>query len=99
MTNVKGVSDGARELSIRPCGGRRRGRAGLALVESPAVLQTLDEAARDGPRWARSHGFLLSRSSRRAEAAELGPLAAMSTRLVACCSVAALYFSASGPRR
>src|SRR5467141_2877333 len=44
-----GGNDGARELSACPCGGRRRVRTGLAVVQSVAVLQTVDA----GP-WARS---------------------------------------------
>src|SRR5207247_634993 len=44
------VNDGARELRRCPRGSRRRVRARLAVVQSPAVLQAVDAAARHGSR-------------------------------------------------
>src|SRR6266571_6673280 len=58
------VNDGARELRRCPRGSRRRVRARLALVQSPAVLQAVDAAARHGSR--RSDG---GRKDARGEAA------------------------------
>src|SRR5207302_747207 len=50
LGSLRGVNDGAPELPGRPRGRCRGVLAGLALVQSPVVLQAVDAAARPGPR-------------------------------------------------